>query len=133
MNEERVHVGFPSASSVVGSGDHVVYVPNGADQPVLVVGEPQSAVGHIGRVVGKSHDGLVDTLIHAGGLPSHPSGPVPVATGRAHLGLGAEIAERGRGGSVTQRTPWGAYKTITDALRARITAGEFAPGAALPC
>jgi DNA-binding GntR family transcriptional regulator len=35
--------------------------------------------------------------------------------------------------SVTPRTtPWGAYKGITDALRARLGAGEFATGAALP-
>lgn len=29
-------------------------------------------------------------------------------------------------------TAWGAYKRITESLRARITGGEFAPGAALP-
>ncbi|WP_405582171.1 GntR family transcriptional regulator [Streptomyces sp. NBC_01190] len=29
-------------------------------------------------------------------------------------------------------TPWGAYKAITDALRRRITEGEFPPGASLP-
>jgi DNA-binding GntR family transcriptional regulator len=29
-------------------------------------------------------------------------------------------------------TAWGAYKRITEALRARITGEEFAPGAALP-
>lgn len=29
-------------------------------------------------------------------------------------------------------TAWGAYKRITEALRVRITGGEFAPGAALP-
>ena len=29
-------------------------------------------------------------------------------------------------------TAWGAYKRITEALRARVTEGEFAPGAALP-
>jgi DNA-binding GntR family transcriptional regulator len=29
-------------------------------------------------------------------------------------------------------TTWGAYKDITAALRARITGGEFAPGAAIP-
>jgi DNA-binding GntR family transcriptional regulator len=34
---------------------------------------------------------------------------------------------------VTQRTtPWGAYKRIADALRARIESGEFPPGAPLP-
>jgi DNA-binding GntR family transcriptional regulator len=32
----------------------------------------------------------------------------------------------------SRATPWGAYKTITDALRRRITAGEFPPGAPLP-
>jgi DNA-binding GntR family transcriptional regulator len=29
-------------------------------------------------------------------------------------------------------TAWGAYKSIADALRARITGGEFAPGTPLP-
>lgn len=29
-------------------------------------------------------------------------------------------------------TPWGAYKTITDALRRRITEGEFPPGSRIP-
>jgi DNA-binding GntR family transcriptional regulator len=29
-------------------------------------------------------------------------------------------------------TAWGAYKTITESLRARITGGEFAPGDPLP-
>ena len=29
-------------------------------------------------------------------------------------------------------TAWGAYKAITDALRARLAAGEFAPGSTLP-
>jgi DNA-binding GntR family transcriptional regulator len=32
----------------------------------------------------------------------------------------------------SRATPWGAYKTITDALRRRITEGEFPPGARLP-
>jgi DNA-binding GntR family transcriptional regulator len=31
-----------------------------------------------------------------------------------------------------QATPWGAYKAITDALRTRITDGEFGPRATLP-
>lgn len=29
-------------------------------------------------------------------------------------------------------TAWGAYRHITETLRARVTSGEFAPGAALP-
>ncbi|MFG1806119.1 GntR family transcriptional regulator [Streptomyces sp. NPDC049040] len=32
----------------------------------------------------------------------------------------------------SRATPWGAYKTITDALRRRITGGEFPPGVQLP-
>ncbi|WP_328582199.1 GntR family transcriptional regulator [Streptomyces sp. NBC_00370] len=31
----------------------------------------------------------------------------------------------------SRATPWGAYKTITDALRRRITEGEFPPGTQL--
>jgi DNA-binding GntR family transcriptional regulator len=32
----------------------------------------------------------------------------------------------------SRATPWGAYKTIAEALRRRITEGEFPPGAPLP-
>jgi DNA-binding GntR family transcriptional regulator len=32
----------------------------------------------------------------------------------------------------SRATPWGAYKTITDALRRRIAEGEFPPGTQLP-
>lgn len=32
----------------------------------------------------------------------------------------------------SRATPWGAYKTITDALRRRITEGEFPSGTQLP-
>lgn len=32
----------------------------------------------------------------------------------------------------SRATPWGAYKTITEALRRRITEGEFPPGTNLP-
>ena len=32
----------------------------------------------------------------------------------------------------SRATPWGAYKTITDALRRRIVEGEFPPGVQLP-
>lgn len=32
----------------------------------------------------------------------------------------------------SRATPWGAYKAITDALRRRITEGEFPPGSRIP-
>lgn len=32
----------------------------------------------------------------------------------------------------SRATPWGAYKTIAEALRRRVTGGEFPPGASLP-
>lgn len=72
---------------------------------------------HTGRCV-KAIDG-----------PGLDVGPVTI---RANNCVGAPPDEERTIRVGSRATPWGAYKTITDAVRRRIAEGEFPPGTQLP-